>query len=190
MKTYFVDSIQTVLYTLMLVFILPTCSQAGKGGPTQATAKKPKMDLHSAVIAGNIDVVKQHIEAGSDINAKEPFGGSTPLITAVTFDKPSIAKLLIDAGADLSIKNNDGSTPLHVAAFFCRTDMVKMLIEAKADPTMLNNFGATPKQTVMGSFAEMKPIYEMIGKQLEPMGLKLDIDRIEKTRPAIVGLLQ
>ncbi|MBT6391098.1 MAG: ankyrin repeat domain-containing protein, partial [Candidatus Marinimicrobia bacterium] len=36
------------------------------------------MDIQTAVISGNLEVVKQHIEAGTDINQKEQMSGSTP----------------------------------------------------------------------------------------------------------------
>lgn len=43
---------------------------------------------------------------------------------------------------------------------------------------------------MMGPFAEMKPVYEMVKLQLEPLGLKLDLNEVEKTRPVIVMMLQ
>jgi ankyrin repeat protein len=116
--------------------------------------------------------------------------GSTPLISAATFGKTAIAKALIEANADLSIKNNDGATALHTAAFFCRIEIVQLLIDAKADKTVKNNFGATPRESVMGSFAEMKPFYEMLQQQLGPLGLQLDLNEIERTRPVVAMMLQ
>ncbi len=143
-----------------------------------------------AIISGNLEAVKQHIEAGTDINMKDAMSGSTPLITAASFGKIDISKALIDAGADLSVKNNDGSNALHVAAFFCRVEIVQMLIDAGADKTALNNYGATARETVMGPFEEIKPIYEMLQQQLAPLGLQFDLTEIEKTRPVIGMMLQ
>jgi hypothetical protein len=42
----------------------------------------------------------------------------------------------------------------------------------------------------MGPFAEVKPIYEMMKQQLWPLGLELDMERLEKTRPVIAMMLQ
>ena len=116
--------------------------------------------------------------------------GSTPLISAVSFGKNDIAKALIDAKANLTLKNNDGSTALHAAAFFCRVEIVQMLIDAKADKSVRNNFGATPRESVMGPFEPVKPIYEMLQLQLGPIGLELDLNEVEKTRPVIAMMLQ
>ena len=66
-----------------------------------------KEDIHMAIISGKKDVVEQHIKAGTDINQKEQMSGSTPLLTAITFNKTAIAELLIKSGTDLSIKNNE-----------------------------------------------------------------------------------
>ena len=42
----------------------------------------------------------------------------------------------------------------------------------------------------MGPFADIKPIYEMLQLQLGPIGMKLDLNEIEKTRPVIAMMLQ
>lgn len=185
----------TIQILFLIILFTSSCAQSKKNTDTnnteiKKTADKPNIDIHTAVISGNLEVVKQHIKAGTDINQKEAMSSSTPLISAATFNKPEIAKVLIDANADLSLKNNDGSTALHTAAFFGRIEIVQMLIDAKADKTIRNNFGATPRETVMGEFAEMKPFYEMLIQQLKPMGFVLDMDELKKARPVIAMMLQ
>ena len=75
------------------------------------------VDIHEAVVTGNLAALRQHIESGADLNAREPSGGSSPLITAATFGRTEAARALIEAGADLNLQNNDGSTALVTAAF-------------------------------------------------------------------------
>ena len=182
-----------LFFTLLLT---SSCVQSDKktnSTKTTETTKrstKPGMDIHAAVLTGNLEAVKQHIEAGTDINKKEPMSGSTPLMTAATFNKPEIAKALINASADLSLKSNDGGTALHTAAFFGRIEIVQLLIDAKADKTIRNNFGATPREGVTGDFAQMKPIYEMLIQQLKPMGFTLDLNELQKARPVVAMMLQ
>lgn len=179
--------------TMSLMIAFTSCKNSETKNDTSkqtVSVEKPSMDIHGAIISNNLEVVKQHIKAGSDLNAKEPMSGSTPLISAATFNRADIAKALIDAKADLEIKNNDGSTALHTAAFFGRIEIVQLLIDAKADKTIKNNFGATPRETVMGDFAQVKPVYEMMIMQLEPMGFKLDLEALEKARPVISVMLQ
>ena len=181
-----------MLFTISFLIILLTsaCAKSSKSTNTKASVDPPKINIQTAVMSGNLEAVNQHIEAGTDINEKDPMSGSTPLITAASFGKDEIAKALIDADADLSLKNNDGSTALHSAAFFCHVEIVQMLIDVKADKTLINNFGATPRETVMGPFAEIKPFYEMLQQQLQPLGLQIDLVKIEKTRPVIAIMLQ
>jgi uncharacterized protein len=157
---------------------------------SQSDVKPPQIDIHTAVVTGNMEAVQQHIRAKSNLNEKDPFGGSSPLISATVFDKPEMAKVLIDAGVDLNFQNNDGSTALHTAAFFCRPEMVRMLLDKGADKTIKNKFGVTPYESVAVPFSEAKNAYDMIGKMLEPMGLKLDYAYIEKTRPEIAAMLK
>jgi len=199
MKTLKINSMKPLLIiSFIILLITNACAQSDKNSKsksdistnTETLVAKPEMNINAAVLSGNLEAVKQHIKAQTDINEKEAMSGSTPLITAASFGKNEIAKVLIDAGADLAIKNNDGSTALHTAAFFCRVEIVQMLIDAKADKTIRNNFGATPRESVMGPFAEIKPIYEMLQQQLGPIGLQIDLNEIEKTRSVIAMMLQ
>ncbi len=199
MKMPRINSFKTVLNFLLLILLLTSsCAQSSKNTNTKASnsnkakaeVDKPKMNIQTAVLSGNLEIVKQHIAAGTDINQKDPMSNSTPLMSAAAFNKIEIAKALINANADLTLKNNDGGTALHNAAFFCRVEIVQLLIDANADKAAKNNFGATPRETVMGPFADMKPFYEMLQQQLGPLGLQLDLNELEKTRPVIAMMLQ
>ena len=125
----------------------------------QSIAKNatPVIDIHTAIVTGNIAVLKQHIAAGSNLNEKDPIGGSSPLITACLFGKTEMARLLINAGVELNFQNNDGSTPLHTAAFFCRPEIVQLLLAKGADKTLKNKYGQTAYETVAGEFTTVKP---------------------------------
>ena len=46
--------------------------------PEPPTAKAPDISIHLAAFEGNIEAVKQHLAAGTDVNAKNP-SGRTPL---------------------------------------------------------------------------------------------------------------
>ncbi len=143
-----------------------------------------------AVIQGNLEVVREHIKSGTDLNMTEPSGGSSPLISAAVFGKTEVALALIDAGADVNFKNNEGSTPLHTAAFFCRPEIVETLLANGADKTMKNKTGSTALETVTVPFELVEGIYNYFGKTLGPLGLELDFEEIQKTRPLIAEMLQ
>jgi hypothetical protein len=181
----------TLLGSLLLtVSCQPTGGAAEKGSSGVSSAKAPDVDIHTAVITENLEALKQHIAAGSNLNERDPFGGSSPLITAVVFGKTEAAKILIDAGADINFQNNDGSTALISAAYFCRPEIVKMLLEKGANKSITNKYGATAYQSVNFPFADAKSSYDMMGEMLKPMGLVLDYAYLEKTRPEIAAMLK
>lgn len=183
----------SLVVALLLVIACGGKNSASTGDSTAVATsgiKPPEIDIHTAVLTDNMDALKQHVAAGSNLNEKDPYGGSSPLITASLFGKPDAAKVLIEAGADINFQNNDGSTALHTGAFFCRPEIVKMLLENGADKSLKNKFGATAYESVVGPFSEVKNTYDMMGKILGPMGLKLDYAYIEKTRPEIAAMLK
>jgi len=192
------NTLSNPLSYLLLMFILLSflaCNSQDKktektdSAITKTELEPPSVDIHTATFLGNTKALKQHIEAGTDLNVKDQYG-STPLIIATTFGKTDMAKTLINAGADLHITNNEGATPLHIASFFCRTDIVKALLEKGADKTLKNNYGSTPLQSVSGAFNDAKPIYDQLSKDLGPLGLKFDYKHLETERPIIAELLK
>lgn len=58
------------------------------------------------IISGNYDAVKAMIENGANVNKKS--AGLTPLMFAARYNKPKIAQLLIDKGANLNEKSDRG----------------------------------------------------------------------------------
>lgn len=193
MKTTHINLRQTITVILFFSILLLTVACKGRDGSSTNSGggvKAPAVDIHMAVITQDREALEQHILAGTNLNEKDPFGGSSPLISAAVFGKPDMAKLLIEAGADLDFQNNDGSTALISAAFFCRPDIVRMLLDAGVDKTIRNNYGATAYESVLAPYDEVKGSYDMMGKMLEPMGLKLDHAHLEKTRPEIAAMLK
>jgi hypothetical protein len=61
--------------------------------PEPTTAKAPDISIHKAAEDGNIEAVKQHLAAGTDVNAKDD-DGYTPLDYAVPAGKEETADLL------------------------------------------------------------------------------------------------
>ena len=93
--------------------------------------------LLGAAYDGNIEAVKQHIAAGTDVNAKGS-GGWTPLHYAAYGGHKKIADLLIDNNADVNAMDNIGYIPLHNAANYGHKEVVELLIAAGADVNAKN----------------------------------------------------
>ena len=70
------------------------------------------ISIHDAARIGDIEAVKQHIAAGTDVNAKKQGGlGEAPLHYAAKERRTEIVKLLINKGANVNAIG-DGRTPL------------------------------------------------------------------------------
>jgi ankyrin repeat protein len=79
----------------------------------------PSVDIHQAAKAGNIKAVKQHLDAGADVELKCVNCGGTVLGHAAEEGHKEIAELLIAEGADVNAKvvsgPKQGLTPLDAA---------------------------------------------------------------------------
>ena len=156
--------------------------------------KPPDISLFEAALEGDLDAVKQHIAAGTDLNLKDPNpvgNKDTALGMAAAFGKTDVAIALIEGGADLDARNKDGTTPLHSASFLCYPDIVQALVDKGADKNARNNSGGTALEGVELPWAVAKGIYELFDAILfKPLGAPLDYERIQETRPEIVEILR
>ena len=185
----------TVMTVVLLLAVAGCSKQENSAEETkQPSASQadpaPGINLHTAAATGNLEAIRQHIKDGSDLNVRDPEGGACPLSTAALLGQTEAAMTLIEAGADINCIGNDGATPLHVAAFFCRAEIVKALVGKGADRTIRNSYGSTPLETVSGPFEAVKPVYEHFAKTLAPMGVNLDLERVEQARPQIAEMLK
>ena len=98
--------------------------------PELPTAKPPDISIREAVKTGNIEAVKQHLDAGADVNAKGKYG-RTPLHYAASRGLKKIIELLIARGADVNTKievgDYKGQTPLDGAIQWNRTETANLL---------------------------------------------------------------
>jgi len=148
----------------------------------------PDISIFQAAIVGNSVAVAQHIAAGTDLNQTEDFGGSTPLMLAAIYGHTEIARSLIEAGADLELRNNSGGTALHQACFFCRPEIVKLLLKSGADPNKTNSRNLTPLYSVTIELnAELRAVY---GHVYDSLYLEFDLDDVKAMRPQIADMLR
>jgi hypothetical protein len=160
----------------------------------RTTGESPDGTLFNAAVAGNLEAVKQHIAAGTDLNQKDPNPLGTKgssLHAAAAFGYTEVAVALIEGGADVNQKDKEGQTPLHTAAFFCYPEIVQSLLENGADKTIKDNDGQTALGMVQFPWSVTKGIYELIdGIVFKPAGKPLDYNRIQKTRPQVAAIIR
>jgi len=101
--------------------------------------------LGLAAFFGNEDVVRLLLLNGADPNIASQNGYSVyPIHSAVASNYNMIAKMLIEAGADVNVMQMSGATPLHSAAHNGNIDLLVVLLEAGANVNALTEDGKTP----------------------------------------------
>ena len=163
-----------LLLTTISAVVLVGCGESQS--PEPPTAKAPDISIHEAAaseaaIDGNIEAVKQHIAAGTDVNAVDDKGWSVldnalaskneELINFVkttggnsNADKSifiasgvgalEAVKQYITAGTDVNTKDKHGRTPLLMAAWWDHKEIAKLLIGAGADVNAIADGDVTP----------------------------------------------
>jgi ankyrin repeat protein len=91
--------------------------------------------LHQAVFNNNISVVKFLLDKKADPNALYK-RGYTPLIEAIDRQYWVIARLLIQYGADVTLKDEKNNSPLikAILRFNGDTSLLELLLKKGADP--------------------------------------------------------
>ena len=124
--------------------LLTTIAAVGLVGCGESASERALLE---AARDGNLEAVKQHLAAGTDVNAKSEKHGYTPLHFAAMRGRKEIGKLLIGEGADVNakLKGGGGWTPLHFAAAFGHKEIVELLIANGADVNVKSfKRGVTP----------------------------------------------
>ena len=126
-------SLLTTIAAVMLVGCgesQPPEPSTAKAPPEPPSAKAPDISIREAVKTGNIEAVKQHLDAGADVNAKGKYG-RTPLHYAASRGLNKIIELLIARGADVNTKievgDYKGQTPLDGAIQWNQTETADLL---------------------------------------------------------------
>jgi len=148
---------QQLLITIAAV-VLVGC---GTPQPTEPpTAKAPDILIHKAADDGNIEAIKQHIAAGTDVNSNDEW---TPLHAAANKET---AELLIAKGADINAKDNISGTPLFWAALEGNEEVAELLIGQGADVNAAGPKGWTALHWAV-AMAQKKTVELLIGEGAE-----------------------
>ena len=127
----------------------PPNSQPSPAHKTPADYSSPKAKQFllflEALESGNVDSVKNFIEDGVNVNISH--SGVTPLMIAASKGLVEIAKMIIQAGANVNEQNDEGWTALHKAASDQnKSSIVALLMESGINLDLKNKSGKTALQ--------------------------------------------
>ncbi len=100
--------------------------------------------LMLAARKGNVELVKQLLNAGANSNVQVPHSGWTALNLAIKNGHKDVVALLLDKGADVSLRSLDRKSALNLAAQYGYKDIVEMLLERKVLLETKDGEEATP----------------------------------------------
>lgn len=99
--------------------------------------------LHVAIFHDDPGIAGDLIAAGADVDANVYATGRTALIQALEDGKFDIARMLLDAGADVNRHKDGRTTPLMAAVAAGQDDLVRALIDKGAEVNVRTDDGRT-----------------------------------------------
>ena len=122
--------------------------------------------LSEAAENGSDSVVKQYLEEGHNIEAKDDIFGQTPLLWAAENGHIAAANILLDHKAQIDSRNKYGQTALWLAVRQGHAGMVQALIARNAIADTPDNASRTPRE--IARFSQYVGIDVMLERYLTP----------------------
>ncbi len=119
-----------MIRTISFLIIITLVGCTTDSSSLQSSGQKAivQMDIFEAVKYNNVEQVKSWIAKKNKINQTDP-DGNTPLHYAVSKNNLAIVQMLIDAGADQNIKNNNRETAIDIAQRNNSIEITDLLID-------------------------------------------------------------
>ena len=158
--------------TLLAIAGCATTDTVEPAPPAPVPEPAPLTNLWEAAGAGDIDALKAHGAAGTNLNSLDPAAGITPLVAAVATRQHDAVRWLLNNGADANARTGDGGSALIAAGFFGESKIAKMLLDAGADASASNDNGQTVWDIAGLDWQTTKSIADFLGLEVERAALE------------------
>jgi len=126
----------------------PAASQPLPVAASPNAAAAP-LSLHSAIAKGDYASALKMIDQGTDLEAKDPGAGASPLHYAVMKGALPMIGMLVQRGADVNSRTKSGTAPLHTAVLYNHYEAAEYLIAKGADVNLKSTSGVTPLELAL-----------------------------------------
>ena len=96
--------------------------------------------LHDAAARGDLEAIARLLAEGLDIDARDA-DGRTPVMTATVARQTAAVRALVEAEADVDIRDDRLDNPFLFAGAEGLLDILRLVNEAGADPAITNRYG-------------------------------------------------
>jgi len=130
--------------------------------------KNKKSELVEMIRKGDHYEIELLLADGADPNQADPEFGIPALGWSALYGDPFAARLLIDFGAELNIKDRDSYRPLHSASFLGHVELVELLLKNGADPNVRGRQNDTPLDSSRADQGTTQSIAKALRVPLNP----------------------
>ncbi|KZL84144.1 ankyrin repeat protein [Colletotrichum incanum] len=109
----------------------------------------PRFILSRAAAFGLDPLVSALVNAGYNLNESNDDTDETAIHTAIVWGHQAVVKLLLDAGVDLSVRDQLGRTPLLLSVEIGQPEIIEMLLDAGASVNDKNESGVSVVNTAI-----------------------------------------
>ena len=125
-------------------------------------------EIHDAIRGGDLAAVQRLVANDKSLLTAKESDGSTPLHVAARAGNIEIAKLLLDAGADIKAGDNENSNALHLAAVGGQREMIDFLLARGMDVNSADDNGMTTILFAVGfNHADLVPYLVSKGARID-----------------------
>ena len=126
----------------------------------KSSCKQLDRDLLDSVITRDITCVRDLLEQGADVNAKDSEHEETPLMLAIKFAAVDLIRLLLESGAEVDARDSWGRTALFYSPV--SSEVFRVLLRAGADVSVRDEEGNSILMRKVSESASLADVEELL----------------------------